>query len=314
MASESTEGLQIIAVCGATGAQGGSVVKALLESKKFRVRALTRKTDGEKAKSLRDMGCEVMKIDFDGSEVEIKKSFEGCYGAFLVTNFWEHFSAEREYAQGVALAKATKDTVGMKHVIWSTLEDTRILKDDIPYMGKYKVAHFDEKGRVNEFMKSIGLPVTLLHTSFFWDNLINIMTPKKLENGTYTMVYPMGDAYLPGLATDDIGRAVAVLFQRGLGEPGEIFGLASEHLKLSEMAQILSEVSGRTVKYVCLEPNSYRELGFPGAFELGNMLQYKRDHNEVFCGLRNIDKVRDLIQPTTFRDWCKANVGLLFKD
>ena len=157
MASESIEGFQF---------------KALLESKKFRVRALTRKTDGEKARSLRDMGCEVMKIDFDESEVEIKKSFEGCCGAFLVTNFWEHFSAEREYAQGVALAKATKETVGMKHVIWSTLEDTRILKDDIPYIGKYKVAQMDEKGRVDEFMKSIGLPVTLLHTSFFWDILL----------------------------------------------------------------------------------------------------------------------------------------------
>ena len=314
MASESSEGLPIIAVCGATGGQGGSVTKALLESKKFRVRALTRKPDGEKAQSLRDMGCEVMKIDFDQSEVEIQKSFDGCYGAFLVTNFWEHFSAEREYTQGVALAKATKEAVGVKHVIWSTLEDTRLFQDDIPYIGKYKVAHFDEKGRVNEFMKSIGLPVTMLHTSFFWENLIGLLPPKKLEDGTYSLVYPMGDEYLPGVTTDDIGRAVAALFQRGLGEAGEIFGFASEHLKLSEMAQILSDVSGRQVKYVCLEPQSYRDLGFPGSVELGNMFQFKRDHTKEFCGIRNMDKVRDLIQPTTFKDWCKANVGQIFKD
>ena len=314
MASESTEGLPIIAVCGATGAQGGSVVKALLETKKYRVRALTRKTDGEKAKSLRDMGCEVMKVDFDESEMEITKSFEGCHGAFLVTNFWEHFSGEREYAQGVALAKATKETVGMKHVIWSTLEDTRNLKDDIPYIGKYKVAHFDVKGEVNKFMQSIGLPVTFLYSSFFWENFINLLPPKKNEDGTYSLIYPMGDAYLPGVATGDIGRGAAALFQRGLREAGEIFGLASEHLKLSEMAQILSEASGRVVKYECVEPQSYRELGFPGAAELANMYQFKRDHNQEFCSIRDMNRVRELIKPTSFKDWCKANVGQVFKD
>ncbi|KAI6651964.1 Nucleoside-diphosphate sugar epimerase [Oopsacas minuta] len=314
MASESSAGLPLIAVCGATGAQGGNVVRALIASKKFRVRALTRKVDGDKAKSLREMGCEVMKIDFDQSIEEMKPSFDGCHGAFLVTNFWEHMNAEKEYAQGEALAKATKEAVGMKHVIWSTLEDTRHYKDDIPLLGKYKVPHMDEKARVNEFMKKINLPVTFLLTSFYWDNLISLLKPVKQEDGSYSMVYPLGNVPLPGVATVDIGTAVAALFEKGLGEPGEIFGVASEHLLLSEMANILSEVSGKQVKYVCVEPEAYRKMGFPGADELGNMFQFFRDHNEELRAARNMDKVRALIKPTSFKDWCKDNIGLLFKD
>ena len=313
MASESSSDLPIVAVCGATGSQGGSVVTALLQSKKFKVRALTRKPDGEKAKSLRDRGCEVMKVDFDQSLEEMKQSFDGCHGAFLVTNFWEHFSAEKEYAQGVALADVTK-AAGVKHVVWSTLEDTRLFKDDIPYVGKYKVAHFDEKGRVNEYMKSIHLPVTLLFTSFYWENLTSMMNPQKQEDGSYSMVYPMGDVPLPGVATVDIGRCVSAIFEKGYTKIGETFGLSSEHLKLLEMAAILSEVSGKNVKYVCLEAQAYRELGFPGAVEIGSMFQFKRDHNEEFCAARNMDKVRALFEPTSFKDWCKGNVSLIFKD
>ncbi|KAI6648815.1 Nucleoside-diphosphate sugar epimerase [Oopsacas minuta] len=139
MATESSAGLPIIAVCGATGNQGGSVVKALLATKKYRVRALTRKPDGEKTKSLRDIGCEVIKIDFDQSIEEMKSSFVGCQGAFLVTNFTEHLNIEKEIAQGLALAKVTKETVGMKHVIWSTLEDTQAFKE---FSAKYNVEFF----------------------------------------------------------------------------------------------------------------------------------------------------------------------------
>ena len=313
MASESSSELPIIAVCGATGAQGGSVVTALLLSKKFKVRALTRNPEGDKAKTLRDRGCEVMKIDFDQSLEEMKPSFDGCLGAFLVTNFWETFSAEKEYAQGVALADATK-AAGVKHVVWSTLEDTRLFKDDIPYVGKYKVAHFDEKGRVNEYMKSIHLPVTFLFTSFYWENLATMMPPQKQEDGSYSMVYPMGDALFPGVATADIGKSVSAIFEKGYKEVGETFGVASEILKMSEMAAIISEVSGKNVKYVCIEAQAYRELGFPGAAEIGSMFQFKRDHNEEFCGRRNMDKVRALFQPISFKDWCKENVALMFKD
>ena len=194
------------------------------------------------------------------------------------------------------------------------MEDTRLFKDDIPYVGKYKVAHLDAKGKVNEYMKSINLPATFLLTSYYWENLMMTLIPQKQEDGSYSMVYPMGDVPLPGVTTVDIGRVVSVIFEKGYKEIGETFGLASEMVKLSDMAAILSELSGKNVKYVCLEPQAYRDLGFPGAAELGNMFQFFRDHNEEYCAARNMDKVRALIQPTSFKDWCKENVSLIFKD
>ena len=307
MAGISSGDLPLIAVCGATGAQGGSVVNALLDTKKFRVRALTRNPDGEKGKLLLGKGCEVVKLDFD-EKASIPPAFIGCHGAFLVTNFWEHMDAKKEYAQATSLADGCK-SAGVKHVVWSTLEDTRLFQDDIPKIGEYKLPHFDEKGRANEYMKSIGLPVTLLYTSFYLDNFITQLKPQKQEDGSFIMSYPMGDALLAGVTVKDIGRSVAAVFSKGLGEPGESVGVASEHLKMSEMAECLSAVSGRKVVYVALEPDAYRKLGFPGATELGNMFQFYRDHSKELCVTRDMKAVKALFQPTTFKEFCIENHG-----
>src|SRR5512145_2065640 len=116
---------RIIAIVGATGAQGGSLARAILADKsgQFAVRAITRNPDGDKAKALKKAGAEVVRADLD-DEGSLKKAFTGAYGAFCITNFWEHFSPEKEIAQAGNMARAAK-AAGVQHVIWSTLEDTR---------------------------------------------------------------------------------------------------------------------------------------------------------------------------------------------
>ena len=163
---------KIIAVVGATGAQGGGLVRAITDDKssEFAVRAITRNVNSDKAKALADLGVEVVSADLDNVD-SLKKAFAGAYGAFCVTNFWEHFSAEKEVTQAKSMAEAAKAS-GLKHVIWSTLEDTRewVPLDDnrMPTLhGKYKVPHFDGKGEADKFFKQAGGPTTYLLTSVY---------------------------------------------------------------------------------------------------------------------------------------------------
>jgi len=160
---------KIIAVTGATGAQGGGLVRAILNDTGggFTARALTRNPGSEKARELARLGAEVVAADVD-NPASLEKAFAGAYGAFCVTFFWDHFSPEREYAQAESMAKAAKGT-GLQHVIWSTLEDTRrwvpLSDNRMPtLMGKYKVPHFDTKGEADRLFTQAGIPTTLLLT------------------------------------------------------------------------------------------------------------------------------------------------------
>src|SRR5688500_474734 len=152
---------KIIAVVGATGAQGGGLVRAILADKdgQFAARALTRNVDADKAKALVKAGAEVVRADLDDEE-SLKKAFAGAYGAFCVTNFWEHFSPEKEYAQAGNMARAAK-AADVKHVVWSTLEDTRkkvpLSERPMPAReGKYKVPHADAKGESDRNFRAMG--------------------------------------------------------------------------------------------------------------------------------------------------------------
>src|SRR5688572_25350204 len=164
---------KVIAVVGSTGSQGGGLVNAILAdaSGGFAARAITRDPSKDKAKDFAARGAEVVKADLDGVE-SLKQAFAGAYGVYAVTNFWEHFSGEKEIQQAKNIAEAAK-AAGVKHVIWSTLEDTRKLMsaDDtrMPMLqGKYRVPHFDAKADANAAFS--GLPTTYLVTSFYWDN------------------------------------------------------------------------------------------------------------------------------------------------
>ncbi len=147
---------KIIAVTGATGTQGGGLVRAILADPNsgFAVRAITRDPNKDKAKALAAAGAEVVQGDLDDVE-SLKKAFAGAHGVYGVTNFWEHFSGEKEKSQAKNIAEAAK-AAGAKHVIWSTLEDTRKLMaaDDkrMPMLQeKYRVPHFDAKAEANAY-------------------------------------------------------------------------------------------------------------------------------------------------------------------
>jgi uncharacterized protein YbjT (DUF2867 family) len=303
-----------IVVVGATGAQGGGLVRAILNDPDgdFAARALTRNVHADKAQELARRGAEVVAADLDDLE-SLKRAFAGAYGAFCVTNFWEHFSPEKEIAQAANLAEAAKQE-GLAHVLWSTLEDTRRwvpLDDDrMPtLMGKYKVPHLDAKGEADREFTGRGVPTTFLLTSFYWDNLINFgMTPTKGPDGVLAFTMPMGDRKLPGIAAEDIGKCAYGIFKKGEDYIGKTVGIAGEHLSGQEMAAALGEALGQEVRYNAVSPEAFRGFGFPGAEDLGNMFQFKRDFNEDFCGARDIEQTRAL-NPSlqSFEQWLARN-------
>lgn len=305
---------KIIAIVGATGAQGGGLVDAILEDpgSRFAARALTRDPGSDKARALASRGVEVVQADLD-DEQSLKRAFAGAFGAFCVTNFWEHFSPEKEIEQAANLAEAAFHA-DLEHVIWSTLEDTRKwvpLDDDrMPtLMGRYKVPHFDAKGEANAEFESREVPTTFLLTSFYWDNLIHLgLEPKRADDGVLELVMPMADKPLPGIAVDDIGRCAFGIFAAGGKYIGRTVGIAGQHLTGSQMAAALSDALGEQVRYVPIEPAVYRGFGFPGAEDLGNMYQFKSEFNDDFCAARDVDGARALNPDLkTFRGWLEQN-------
>jgi uncharacterized protein YbjT (DUF2867 family) len=305
---------KVIAVLGATGAQGGGLVRAILDdpSSGFSVRAVTRNANSDQAKALADLGAQVVEADVDDTE-SLKRAFQGAYGAFCVTFFWEHFSPEKESQHVKNMADAAKDA-GVKHVIWSTLEDTRNwvpLDDDrMPtLMEKYKVPHFDAKGESNAFFTERGVPVTFLNTSFYWDNMIYFgMGPQKGPDGNLALNLPMGDRKLPGMAAEDIGKCAYGIFKDGDKFIGKTVGIAGEHLTGSQMAKELGSALGQEVQYNAVDFEVYRGLGFPGAEDLGNMFQFNHDFESDFCGARDLETSRKL-NPSlqSFDSWLAQN-------
>lgn len=305
---------KIIAVVGATGAQGGGLVRAIQidPSTGFIARAITRDVNSDKAKALAQLGAEVVAGDVADLE-SLKGAFQGAHGAYCVTFFWDHFSPEREMADAKRMADAAK-AANVQHVIWSTLEDTRkwipLSDNRMPTLKeKYKVPHFDAKGESNHFFTDLNLPVTLLNTSFYWDNFISFgMGPKKGPDGKLAITLPMGDKKLPGIAAEDIGKCAYGIFKKGSEYTRKTLGIAGENLTGFQMAAIFTKVLGQPIVYNSVPPEVYRSFGFPGADDIGNMFQFKRDFEEYYCGARNIEVSRSL-NPTlqNFETWLTAN-------
>lgn len=291
---------KIIVVAGATGAQGGGLVRSILAEPdgEFAVRAITRDPASPKARELVAAGAEVVAADIS-DRAAVARAFDGAYGAYCVTFFWNHFSPDQERAEARAMADAAKQA-GLQHVVWSTLEDTRrwVPLDDgrMPtLMGHYKVPHFDVKGEADDYFRAAGVPVTCMLTSFYWDNLIHFgMGPKAGPDGKLHFALPMGDRPLPGIAAEDIGRCAHGVFKRGAEFAGRTIGIAGEHLTGAQMAARLSQALGREVAHQDVPFDVYRSLGFPGADDLGNMFQFKHDFNADFCGARSVELSRSL--------------------
>jgi uncharacterized protein YbjT (DUF2867 family) len=308
---------RIIAVVGATGTQGGSVARAILNNHDgdFALRALTRKPSSARAQALARAGAEVVYADLDDLE-SVTRAFAGAYGAYCMTDFWGgDGDPERERLQGSTMAEAAR-CAGLQHVLWSTLEDTRryvpLSDSRMPtLLGNYKVPHFDGKGEADEAFTRLGVPTTFFLTSFYWENFLRFpgMELRKRDDGDVILAMPMGDKKLPGIAVDDLGLCALGVFRQTCNV-GQTIGVSGEHLSCAQIAASLTKALGRQVRYLDVDPANFRTWDFPGAAELSNMLQFKRDFEDVFCGHRSVERSRQLNPALqTFDAWLSRHAS-----
>ncbi|KFV48810.1 NmrA-like family domain-containing protein 1, partial [Tyto alba] len=217
-------------------------------------------------------------------------------GAFVVTNFWEHCSKEKEIAQRLA---ALSKRLVLRHVVYSGLENVEQLTG-----GRLEVLHFDGKGVVEEYFQEVGVPTTTIRLPFYFENFLSIFKPQKVPQGdTFVLELPMGDAPMDGMAVEDVGPVVCCLLKSPEEYVGKVIGLSTCKLTEAEYATVLSQQTGKTVKASKISPEEYEKHGFPGAKELAAMFRFYALKPD-----RNVDLTMKLNpKARTFHQWVADN-------
>jgi uncharacterized protein YbjT (DUF2867 family) len=311
---------KIIAVVGATGATAGGLARAILDDPDdgYALRAITRTPDSAPARALAARGATIVRADSD-DENSLIRAFDGAYAVFCMTNFFEHFSAEREAAQAANLGRAA-GAAGVHHAIWSTSEDTRQwypLNDGrMPTLqGRFKVPQWDAKSEGDPVFTASGVPTTFLLTPFHWESFVfGLGAPQRGEDGVMTLAMPLGNAELPGIAAEDIGRCAYGILRAGDAFVGKTVGIASEHLTGKQLAAGLSELAGEPVSYQHVPVEIFRSLPVPGIDIGANMFQFVTEANADYCGRRDVAEARSLnASIASFDDWVEATRARLPK-
>ena len=291
---------KIIAVVGAAGATGGGLARAILADPAggYACRAITRTPSSTAALALADQGATVVRADLDDAD-SLAAAFDGAYGAFCLTSFFEHFDAEREITQAANLARAAAAT-GVRHAIWCTAEDTRrrypLVDDRMPtLLGRFKVPQWDAKAEGDARFEDAGVPATYLLTPFHWEAWVfGLGAPQPGPDGVLTTTMPLGDALLPGIAAEDIGRCAYGVFRAGEEFLGKTIGIAGEHVTGNRLAAGLARVYGEPVRFSSPPLEVFRSLPFPGVDVAANMFQYVAEVNDDYCRLRDMGLARRL--------------------
>ena len=290
-----------ILVVGATGAQGGSVARALLSRGRFNVRALTRKPDSDAAQALRAAGAEIVKGDLDDPS-SLRAALQGVYGAFGVTNFWEHYEHEEVHGRNLVDAVAAAK-VG--HFVFSTLPPIASETG-----GALRSPHFDIKAGHENLARTLGIPVTAIHVPFYYENFLYFFPPRAAGDGTYAFGFPQGATPLAAMSVEDVGLVVAPLFEQPEAFIGKTLKLAGDELPAKEYAAAMSRAAGAEIRYAYMPRAAFAALGFPGAADLADMFEYYRLH--IPSRLRDIEACRTLAPALQdFETWAARNEARL---
>ena len=289
---------KLIAVLGATGHQGGSVVRALQASGQFRVRALTRHPDKHP-----DLGDEVVLADFNRPET-LEAAFAGAHGAFLVTNSFEAGAGESN--QALAAVTAAK-AAGVRHVVWSTLPNVEAISG-----GTIAVPHFTAKAKVERLVSEAGFAHhTFVIAPFYYQNLIGVMAPKKLPDGTTGWALPLDPERRVMHMGDigELGRVVAGAFtQPEIAGHGEHLPLVGDFLTFNEIVSTLNR-QGHKLSFKQV-PREVFASWFPGADGIAAMLAYFEAYTYLGSDSRDEIALADKVagrQPTPFATWAREN-------
>ena len=288
---------KMILVTGATGAQGGSVARALLNSSDFAVRILTRRPSSPEALGLQQLGAEVAVGDMQDSE-SLEAAMDGCYGVFGVTNYWEHFS--REYTLGMNLIEAVAVS-GISHFVLHTLPDYKTISG-----GELAVPHYDIKASLKAFSLDLRLPATFVQLGFYYENFLNLFSPRQDQFGTFQFGFPQGHTKLAMVSVEDVGPIVATIFARPDIYIGRTITAVGADDTCDVYAQTMTGILGVPVQYNYIPRDLYINLGFPHAEELANMFEVQRHYiSNRQSDLQESYRIHPAMQ--SFEDWLRRN-------
>ncbi|MDB5289238.1 MAG: NmrA/HSCARG family protein [Phycisphaerales bacterium] len=289
---------KLIAVIGATGQQGGGVVRALQASGEFKARALTRNPDKH-----RQLADEVVKADLNRPET-LEAAFKGAYGVFLVTNFRE--KGADELKQATAAVRAARDA-GVKHFVWSTLPDVEAISG-----GKFDVPHFTGKARIDRIVKEAGFPHhTFVIAPGYYQNFVGPLAPQKQADGSVGWALPLD----PGVRCLHMGdiRELGNIVAGAFAHPdeagnGEYLPLVGDFLSFNEIVETLNR-QGHNLSYKQVSKENFAG-SFPGATEIAEMFSYWEAH--TYLGSDSSDQIALASKiagrrPTKFSTWAGAN-------
>jgi len=272
---------QTILVTGATGLQGGSVVEHLLNDGNFNIVALTRDPTKEAAKKLVEKGVKVVKGDL-GDVDSLREAFKGVDGAFLVTQFWEKFSEDQEFKDGKNFIDVAKESK-VKHIVFSTLED-------VEKIAGYKVQHFDGKGKISQYAKEQNVPLTEIFVSFYAQNFLGMMPPKKNDNGVYVFAWGMkANKKMDIVDVSQLGKAVVSV----LKDPKEWIGkspigFTGGAYSGDEIAEIFTKVTGKKSIFYSVSYEDQKKY----SEDLANMFRFYEDFEGK---LRSVETSKKLV-------------------
>lgn len=258
-----------ILVTGATGQQGGSVLRHLIADGGFAVRALTRNVHSEKARALASLGCEVVAGDLSNNE-SIGAALNGAWGVFGVTNFWEHFEREREHGRN--LIEAVAETPGVQHFVLSTLHAVFRISG-----GKYAAPHLDIKAELEAYCRERVPASTYVQPAFYYENFHSFFPPQLAADGAYHFGFPQGDAKLAGVSVEDFGGVVTAIFRNPEAFRGKTVGIVGDELGGADYAAQMADCSGKNVVYTHIPKEQFEQLPFPGAGDLANMFAFNAE-------------------------------------
>ncbi len=306
-----------IAVTAATTAAGASLARAILTDPQrlFGARIVTSEPDSAAVQDLLEMGAEVVDSGCDAGA--LRRAFDGAYGAYCAVDCPPGRDPERLQQEAAGLAAAAR-AAALKHVIWTTSEDTRervpLGDERLPAIGgRYKVPCMDVRGAANRLFVGAGVPTTLLYTSFCWDSLL--AAPLRLRpatDGAWELTVPLARARLSGIAAADIGKCAYGVFRSGPSLAGASVGLAAEQLTGEQLAARFADALGTGVRYAPCTWDAFRAGAEPGATELANMFQYQAEYEESYCGMRAPSVARQLNpELLDFAGWLRRNAAVL---
>lgn len=287
----------IILVTGATGAQGGSVARKLLADGKFAVRILTRDETSPGAKALQKAGATVVKGDFNNMP-SLLNAMENVYGVFGVTDFDEH--AEREIFHGKNLIDAVKKS-GVEHFIYSSSPNYHKLS-----YGEHSVPQRDIKARLQEYAKSLNVPASYVHVSFYFENFLNLFPLQSDRHNNLHFGFPQGKTKLAMTSVEDLGGVVAKIFDHPAEYTGRTVGVVAEDRSCEEYALIMSKVLQKQVYYHHIPRDIFIGFDRSQAEIWADVFEVQRLH----IPNRHIDMIESYgLHPAmrSFEQWLKEN-------